>query len=258
MASRIKKCGALVCRALLGIIQSSNGNFNYITIGLLFLSLAVYALIFSWQFAILLIVAVAFHESGHVWAMKRFDMNTAGFFLIPLVGAGTFSTSNYTSQRSKSIVVMMGPIWGMGLALITWVAYLITGNQFLGMAAYWQAVMNLFNLLPVNPLDGGQLWRSVLTSFSKRAADVFSFVSILVLIAMFTYFKSPLFLVAVFLSSSDFWTNYKRPATNEIISLSRSEIAITIASYVILCSTLLVIVAFTTAVGANFGSLLAK
>jgi len=247
----LKKCGAFVCRSLLGLIQSTNGNLNYIKIGALVGTFGLYSLVFSWKFALLLMISIGWHESGHVWAMRRVGMTTSGFYFIPFVGGVAVGNSNYGTLRDKVIVVLMGPVWGMTLALLTWFAYLVTDNTFLGVAAYWQSILNLFNLLPANPLDGGQLFRSILTSINKKVADAFAFLSVLAFLTLFSFFKSPIYLLVAYFAGKDFWAHYKYSIEAETTPLSRNEIVITATLYGILCSTLLLILYATTAIGAN-------
>jgi putative peptide zinc metalloprotease protein len=257
MKSLLKKCGAFVCRSLLSIIKSDD-KYNFIKIGLLIGTFALYSLVFSWKFAILIMVAIGWHESGHVWAMRRVGVPTRGFYFIPFLGGVAIADRNYANLRDKVIVAIMGPIWGMALGLVTWVAYLLTDNPFLGAAAYWQALLNLFNLLPANPLDGGQIFRSVFSSFGKKVADVFGFVSILAFIVLWWFFKSPVFLFAAYMSGRDFWMYYKQAEADREPPLSRSDLITTIVAYVVLCVTLVVIFVFTAPSGANLNTLYLK
>lgn len=258
MKSLFKKCGAFVCRSLLSIIRSADGNLNYVKIGLLVGTFALYMLLFSWKFAILLMLSIGWHESGHVWAMKRVGIPTRGFYFIPFFGGVAIADGGYKTLRDKVIVAIMGPVWGMLLALVTWVAYLLTDNPILGVAAYWQSMLNLFNLIPANPLDGGQIFRSVLTSGGKRLADAFSFLSILVFLGLAYKFRSPLFIFAAYLSGRDFWTHYKQPEWAQQSALSRSDLLTTIMAYTVLCSTLAVMMFFTSPVGASLATLFLK
>jgi Zn-dependent protease len=251
-----KKVGAFICRALLGLIQSTDGKLNYIKIGLLFGTFGLYSLLLSWKFAILLMVGIGWHESGHVWAMRRVGVSTRGFYFIPFMGGVAISDGEYKSSRDKVIVFIMGPIWGMLLAFATWIAYLITDNPFLGVAAYWQALLNLFNLMPVNPLDGGQICRAVLTSINKTLADVFAAISVAIFVLCFAYLKSPVFLFAAYLAGRDFWTHFKYPVDSDIPVLSRRDIIATGGSYLVLCGILILIFICTSPIGASLNTIL--
>lgn len=203
-------------------------------------------------------VAIGWHESGHVWAMRKVGVPTRGFYFIPFLGGVAIADGGYATLRDKVIVAIMGPIWGMGLCFITWIAYLITDNPFLGVAAYWQALLNLFNLMPANPLDGGQVFRCVLVSFGKKVADAFGFISVLAFIALWWHFKSPLFLFAAYMSGRDFWAHYKQVESDRHLAMSRKDLITTIGAYVLLCATLAMIMMFTSPIGASLNSLFLK
>lgn len=254
----LKKCGAIICRALLRLIQSQDGTFNSTKIILILFNFSLYSLIFTWKFALLIMIAIGVHESGHVWAMNKVGQPNKGFYFIPLFGGAAIADGYYKSLKDKIIVIIMGPMWGMMLALVTWIIYLITGNIFLGVAAYWQALMNLFNLIPVNPLDGGQIFRSIISSINKRVADTFSLLSCIAFALLFVKFLSPLLALAVLLSGIDFWTNYKVPASDEVTKLTRQDIIITIVAYISLGLTLAIIMWHTSEMEPNLLPLFLK
>ena len=61
-------------------------------------SFATYGFLFSWQFSMVLIITLVFHEYGHLWAMKRFGMRTKGIYLIPFVGGAAVSEEAFRSR----------------------------------------------------------------------------------------------------------------------------------------------------------------
>ncbi len=171
------KLGAFLCRSGLWLLARAR-SITPLQFLLALLSAAIYSYFFSWKFAILLMGAIGWHEYGHIWAMKRLNIPTYGFFFVPLMGGVAVGGGSYISFSENVIVSIMGPLWGMLLALLTWVVYLITGIPLFADAAYWQALINLFNLLPIHPLDGGQIWRAIAFSFSKKIGYVVSYLSL--------------------------------------------------------------------------------
>lgn len=136
-------------------------------------SFAAYAVLFSWPFALVLMGSLFIHEMGHIWAMKRSGMKTKGVYFIPFLGAAAVSEEMFPSRGSETFIALMGPVWGFVLALLTFGGYLLTGSTLLAALAGWMAMLNLFNLLPINPLDGGRVMKSVAFSISSRAGFLF-------------------------------------------------------------------------------------
>jgi putative peptide zinc metalloprotease protein len=257
MKKIFKNCAVTVYRGLLSVLQS-DGKFDLTKIGLLIITSALYCLFLNWKFAVLLMVSIGWHESGHVWAMRRVEVYTKGFYFIPFLGGVAISDTAYKSYADKIIVLIMGPLWGMLLALVTLIAFLITGNEYLGAAAWWQAILNLFNLLPVNPLDGGQILRAILGSVKKRVADAFSLLSVIFFAALLIKFQSLIFGLALLLSVSDLIMHLKHNLTEGFRKLSVKETLVAIGSYVLLSLILVSIAASTSAPGKDFNTLFLK
>lgn len=149
--------------------------------GLAISSLAVYSYLFTWQFAVIILIAIFFHENGHIWAMRRCGLKIKGVYFIPLVGGMVVGDGNdkMLTREEESFVAIMGPIWGLVLALIVVLIYFATGDAFYGAVAGWMAMINLFNLLPINPLDGGRIMKSVVFSINSSAGLLFLYGGIL-------------------------------------------------------------------------------
>lgn len=132
-------------------------------------SFAAYAVLFSWEFALVLMGSLFVHEMGHIWAMRKSGMRTKGVYFIPLLGAAAVGEGDFPTRKSEVFIALMGPLWGFGLAVLTFVGYLLTGHVLFAALAGWMAMVNMFNLLPINPLDGGRVMKSVAYSISNRA-----------------------------------------------------------------------------------------
>ncbi|MEZ8824384.1 site-2 protease family protein [Vibrio sp. 10N.261.55.A7] len=130
-------------------------------------SLAAYSWLFSFQFAIALIACLVFHEYGHVRAMKYFGMKTKGIYLVPFLGGLALSDEKINTRWQDVVISIMGPFFGLLLSIVLLIAYFITDNMFFGGLAVFNAFLNLFNLLPILPLDGGHVLKSI--SFSMNS-----------------------------------------------------------------------------------------
>ncbi|KJY83897.1 Zn-dependent protease [Vibrio galatheae] len=130
-------------------------------------SLAAYSWLFSFQFALALVACLVFHEYGHVRAMKYFGMKTKGIYLVPFLGGLALSDEKINTRWQDVVISIMGPMYGLILSLILLLVYLVTGEMFFAGLAVFNAFLNLFNLLPILPLDGGHVLKSI--SFSMNS-----------------------------------------------------------------------------------------
>jgi Zn-dependent protease len=131
-------------------------------------SFAAYAFLFTWQFAVIIVGMLVIHEYGHLRCMKHYGMKTRGIYLIPLLGAAAVAEDNFPSRRAEATIALAGPLTGAALAAATGLVYFATRNGAFAAAAAWMALINLFNLLPVVPLDGGRVAKSITCSVGSR------------------------------------------------------------------------------------------
>lgn len=130
-------------------------------------SAAAYSILFSWKFALLLLLQLFVHEYGHVHAMRKTGMRVKGMYFVPFLGALAVTEDAFTSRRQQAYVALNGPLWGGLFTLLPLGAYLVTGEGFWAAVAAWWAIINLFNLLPITPLDGGRALSAFASSFSS-------------------------------------------------------------------------------------------
>lgn len=148
-------------------------------VALLAASVAVYSVMFTLEFAFALIAVLVFHEYGHLRAMKKCGLPTKGMYLIPFVGG--IAVGDMPKTRWQDVYIsMMGPVFGLIMTVAFYVAYLITDSHFAGLVASTSALLNLFNLIPVYPLDGGRVVKSLV--FSGR--NYLALVALLVISAV--------------------------------------------------------------------------
>ena len=153
---------------LLKLLQSA----KFVKFALAGLTLATYSAIFSFHFAIALIACLVVHEYGHVRAMKYFGLKTKGFYLLPFFGGMAVTDEKLNTRWQDVVISIMGPTFGMLLSLALWIAYLFTDNTYLAALANFNAFLNLINMIPVLPLDGGHIVKSIAFSANTRVATV--------------------------------------------------------------------------------------
>lgn len=151
---------------------------KFVKVGLAGASMAAYSWLFTWQFAVMIIFDLVVHESGHVWAMRRFGVPTKGFYLIPFVGGAAISTESIDNRWTEYLIVMAGPLFGLGSALVPLVLYWTTDYALWAAVAAWIATLNLINLLPILPLDGGKIVKSIAFSADSRLGLVLAIIGL--------------------------------------------------------------------------------
>ena len=134
-----------------------------IKVALLAASVAVYSVMFTVEFAFALVAVLVFHEYGHLRAMKKCGLPTKGMYLIPFVGG--LAVGDMPKSRWQDVYIsMMGPVFGLVMTIGFYIVYLVTESHFAGLVASTSALLNLFNLIPVHPLDGGRVVKSLVFS----------------------------------------------------------------------------------------------
>lgn len=163
------------------------------------ITVAIYTAILGWKVALLLAVGVGFHEYGHLWAARRMGLETKGFYLLPFMGGVALVAGRYKTYGQQAFVVIMGPLWGAFLALVSFGVYFLTHQVFWLQASAWMALLNLFNLLPLSFMDGGQLMGTITYSIHKTLGMVCHTVSTVIAIFVLFHYNPVLSaLVSVF------------------------------------------------------------
>lgn len=157
-----------------------------------------------WDFLILLTVIVVLHELGHFAAMKAFRYKDLGIFFIPLLGAYVSGSKREVSQKESAIILLAGPLPGIiiGSAVFLF-SYYYTPFMVGHLASYSIAgffvYLNLINLFPVYPLDGGQLLNRVFLDEDSWISRGFVLISIAFLCWFALYgFSSPMYPLLIF------------------------------------------------------------
>jgi Zn-dependent protease len=125
--------------------------------GTMLLSLAVYATIWGWPYAAGFIALLFAHEMGHYMAARQCGLNVGAPAFIPFVGAWINLKEQPRDVRTEAYVAVAGPLVGTVSAVAVYLWGRWTNSTLLLAIAYAGLFLNLFNLLPVSPLDGGRI-----------------------------------------------------------------------------------------------------
>ncbi len=127
-----------------------------VTAATMAVSIAAYATIWGFSFAAGFVVLLLVHEMGHVIALRREGIRASAPMFIPFLGALISARSLGDNAVAEARVGLAGPILGTIGSLVCLAAWLVTGHDYWRALAYTGLFLNLFNLLPVVPLDGGR------------------------------------------------------------------------------------------------------
>ena len=119
-------------------------------------SVAAYALIWGWKFAVGFVALLFVHELGHYIQLRREGVKPSGMLFIPFLGAVVGARSLGGSALAEARVGLAGPVLGSLAAAALLPIAAATDDDFWRALAFTGFFLNLFNLAPVVPLDGGR------------------------------------------------------------------------------------------------------
>jgi Zn-dependent protease len=198
-------------------------------------SIGAYALLFPVWFAVGFVVLIWVHEMGHVLQLKREGIKASAPMFIPFLGAFVAMKEMPKNALAEARVGLAGPVLGTlgGLAVLGLYAW--TQNPlFLGLA-YFNFLINLFNLAPMLPLDGGRAMGAM--------SPVFSLLGLVVMVGMF--FVAPIMVFIALLGLPEVWHRWKTRNTpegrayNDIPAGSRALVGIAYVGLIVLLGLLM-------------------
>ncbi|TME46133.1 MAG: site-2 protease family protein [Chloroflexi bacterium] len=120
-----------------------------------------YAQLFGWAFGVGIVLLILVHESGHVVVARVMGLPVTLPILIPFLGAFVSMKQQPKTVAQESVMAIGGPILGSLAAGLCYLGYLAmptsSTGHLLRALAYFGFLINLFNLVPVTPLDGGRV-----------------------------------------------------------------------------------------------------
>jgi Zn-dependent protease len=212
-------------------------------------SLAAYSWLFSIEFAIALILCLVFHEYGHIKAMKYFGLKTKGIYLIPFVGGLALSDDKINTRWQDIVISIMGPFFGLLLSLACLVGYWLTDIEILAGLAVFNALLNLFNMLPVLPLDGGHVLKSIAFSINSKVGLVACVLGAVLGVYISYHFGLALLGFLLAIGSIEIFFEYKRRHLSDLLPLNRYAQIVSALWYVITVGGLSAIIWFVGQTG---------
>jgi Zn-dependent protease len=171
------------------------------TAGTMLVSVAAYAVIWGFPFALGFVVLIFVHEFGHVIQLRREGIKASAPMFIPFLGAVISAKSLGDNAVAEARVGLAGPILGSIGSAACIVVWLATGNDIWRALAFTGFFLNLFNLLPVVPLDGGRAMAAM--------APWMWFAGFAGLIVLAVLFPNPIILIIVLFGGLETYRRWK-------------------------------------------------
>ena len=173
-----------------------------LTAGSMLVSIAAYTWLWGLPFAIGFVLLILVHELGHVVELRRQGVPASAPLFIPFLGAVIGMKELPDDAWKEAKVALAGPILGSAGAAACWIAGEATGSDVLMGLAFVGFFLNLFNLIPIVPLDGG------------RAAGALHpalwFLGLLLMVALVVVRPNPILFLIVILGGLDLWNRWRQ------------------------------------------------
>jgi len=158
-----------------------------------------YMLFKSWEAVFLLVAVIFIHEMGHFIAMKSFGYKGVNMTFVPFVGAYVSGEATDFSKSKKIIMLLAGPVPGIIIGSVLFYLYQQNFEQYYWWASLTFLSLNLFNMLPVSPLDGGQIFETLFFSGNRIIQLLFLGASFFLIVFLAINFKLWLLLLIALL-----------------------------------------------------------
>ena len=165
--------------------------------GTMLISVVVYAFVFGWKYAVGFVALLFVHEAGHYVAARRRGLDVGAPTFIPFLGAWIAMKDLPHDAETEAYVGLGGPLLGTVGAMVVWLMAQSWQLPWLLAVAYSGFFLNLFNLIPLSPFDGGRI-TAVLTPRVWL-------LGVPVLGALFWYRPSPMLLIIAVLAAPQVW-----------------------------------------------------
>jgi Zn-dependent protease len=172
------------------------------TSGTMLVSIAAYSVIWGWQFAIGFVLLLLVHEMGHVIQLRREGIKASAPMFIPFLGAVISARSLGDNALAEARVGLAGPILGSVGAAAMLPLYAATNNKLFLALAFVGFFLNLFNLIPLIPLDGGRAMAAM--------APAMWFVGLAAVVAATILFPSPIILLILLFGGMQTWRRWQQ------------------------------------------------
>jgi Zn-dependent protease len=213
--------------------------------GSMLVSILVYGYFINWEFAVGFVLLILVHEMGHVLAIRHYGIRAAPPLFLPFIGA-VITVPRLRNAQEEAIVGIGGPVLGTVGSLVCFALYGLTHHEILLQLSFFGFFLNLFNLLPVPPLDGGRVTAAVSPWIWP--------VGLLALIALAVVIRtSPIMILVILFSLRRLWNTFRnRERFSSYYQIPRSASWAIGCAYLLLVGLLLGMFLYTQSLGAGW------
>jgi Zn-dependent protease len=204
-----------VTKLLLLLFSGAKFGKVLLTGGTMLLSVVAYSWLFGWWYAVGLVALIFVHEMGHYIAARRRGLNVGAPTFIPFVGAWIQLKDLPHDAETEAYVGLAGPFVGTLGALACFYLARELDNQLLLALSYAGFFINLFNLIPLSPLDGGRV--------TAVLSPKLWFVGAPILVAAFIYTQNPVLILIGILAVPQLmkaWRGHQTPEEHAYYNVS--------------------------------------
>lgn len=188
-------------KTLLLLLSAGKLGKILLSAGSMLISVFTYGFIYGWRYAVGFVGLLFAHELGHYFAAQQRGLSVGMPTFIPFVGAWIELEEQPMNAETEAFVGLAGPMLGSAAAFAVYLLAQDSGSKLLLALAYSGFMLNLFNLIPLSPLDGGRIVGVI--------SPKIWFVGIPLLIGVFFWHPSPMLLIVAALAAPHLWTAYK-------------------------------------------------
>lgn len=209
-------------------------KFKLFTVaGSMLVSIAAYALLWGWQFAAGFVLLLLVHETGHVLEAKRQGLPASAPMFIPFLGALITLKQMPENAWNEAKVAIAGPvIGGLGAAAVWGIGEAID-SELLVALAFTGFFLNLFNLAPISPLDGGRIVAAIHPALWLAGLAV--------LLGLTIVAPNPILILILVLGGLESWRRWqhrKEPQAEAYYRVTPTQRVVTGVAYIALAALL--------------------
>jgi stage IV sporulation protein FB len=179
----------------------------------------------------LLVLVIVLHELGHYIAMRAFGYRNLEMLFVPMLGAYVSGQHESVEPAKRLIVLFAGPIPGLVLGTMFGMLYSYHHHYILYLLALMFILLNLFNLIPIAPMDGGQILNILFPRIQRSLQTIFILLAAVVITYILVFYKTYILALLILLLASRLFRLWQRQPMQEqehkktepLSELSRNE-----------------------------------